>query len=471
MTPDEMDALLQQLPPPSPSPGLRERVLADLDRRRSQPSSTRKLAWGIALAASLAGFAAVVWVILPGPSSDARIGRDQDGKRGDLKFAQVQWERETKGREITRTTLSSRQLFFETRDGLVNALDRFTGTPEWVHQLPGGSPPDWPPAVAQGVAEEIQQLEADLKLATRKLDQTLQEKGPGPEVQALQRKRNEIRERIRVAGLGDNVYLLSRQVLSCVSRTTGALLWTNRLAFVPSGPPFAIRGFLFVPEASAGRLRVLDVEKKGAEVRTYPSRAEARANPSLGGPVYADPSVYFIAPDGTVHSYRVTDGALVWIFEAGPGRIGGPVVHHLKSGGVTIRLLLFSVGRNLYAMDGNAGKLIWKTDCGAPLDGGPVLVGEGVYARTEKGDVLALEALPGGRIRWRQSGCERFLFKGKVDAYVLGANREILAVDDQTGEVSGRYPAGSFAEFLGQSSEGLFYAVRPGAVVCFKEKE
>src|SRR5262249_33645097 len=161
-----------------------------------------------------------------------------------------------------------------------------TGKLEWTFRSADGTMPDWPPVVAQGVAEEIQRLEGDLRQVTGELDQALREKGVGPESRGLQRKRNELRERLRVCDFGDHAYVVSRQVLSCLSRTTGALKWRNLLGFAPSGPPFALRTLLFVPEAATARIHVLDVEKNGALVAHYAPPVAARANPTLGGPVY-----------------------------------------------------------------------------------------------------------------------------------------------------------------------------------------
>lgn len=476
MTADDVDALLQRLPSPSPSPELRRRVLGDIDRRLRRPRRVRRVAWGLGLAAALAGFAAALGVILPVRPSALPSGEGRGQAQPDLKFARIEWELQTKG-EVVRTTATNDQLFVEMRDGVMNALDRFTGKLEWTLQIAGGSLPDWPPVVAQAVPEDIRQLEADLRRVGQDIDRTLQEKGVGPESQGLQKRRNTIRERLRVAEHGDNVYVVARGSVICIGRKSGALKWTNQPAFTPSGPPFAIRDYLFVPEAARARVHALDVNKGGAEVLEYAPPAGERPNPTLGGPVYADPSLFFIAPDGTVYCYRVTDGTLIWKFETGAGQIRGPIVHVLTVGRVTTRLLLFSVGQTLYAMEADAGLRLWSYDCGAPLHDAPMVGGDTVYVRTETGTLLALEALPAvlpkarqGRLRWQQGGCDRFLLRTPTRAYVLGVNREILAVDESTGGVSERYATGPFGEFAGRSSDGRLYGVRRGAIVCFIER-
>ena len=101
--------------------------------------------------------------------------------------------------------------------------------------------------------------------------------------------------------------------------------------------------------------------------------------------------------------------------------------------------------------------------------------GETVYVRTEKGTLLALEALPeqklkvrAGRVRWQVPGCSQLLMKGRRGIYLLGSNQEILRVNESTGEISGRFPDAR----LSNLSDGLLYTVRPGGkIACFEDAD
>jgi len=141
----------------------------------------------------------------------------------------------------------------------------------------------------------------------------LKEKGVGKETQALQKKRNEIRERLRVAAFGDNVYFISRQIIYCLDRLNGGLRWTHRLGFVPSARPFAIRNFVFVPSVDTARVWVLDVEKKGQEIASYRASIMTKENQIMNQPIYSDPSLYFSCHDGNVYCFKVTgEGGGEW---------------------------------------------------------------------------------------------------------------------------------------------------------------
>jgi outer membrane protein assembly factor BamB len=500
MTPDEIDALLHRIPPPSPSPQLRDRVLGELARRmnpelhriRGSRPVLRRTRWGaVALAMAIGGFAAILWLVLPkAPGSSPDGGTPAEGRGrsdGDPAFTRKVWECPLPDPGISRLTLLDR-LYVEGSDGALAALDRKTGQAAWTFRVDAGTPLDAPPVICDEVLAEEESLEVELAALGRKIDETLGAKGVGPETQALQKRRNGVRERLRVCKFGDNLYVVSRQVLYCLDRASGALKWTQRLSFVPSGPPAAIRTHLFVPDAAAARVHVLDVEKKGADVVAYQGSGAAAGTPVLGGPTYADPSIYFVAPDGTLNCFRGSDGTLTWRFDSEPRNIGEPLVHTLRAlrrdaGGalskVTVRLILFSTGHTLYALEANAGMLLWKHDCGAPLRGRPILYGENAYVITEKGVLLSLVLLPeqnpgalSGSLRWTLDGCSQILMNGRKGLYILGPKREILAVKESSGEILGRYPCASLSRFPTNRSDGLLYAVRPsGTIVCFEERD
>jgi len=500
MTPDDVDALLNRLPPPRPTPQLRDRVLAELARRMNpdlrlnhvRRRVSRRSAWGgLALAMAIGGFAAILWLVLPqvpGASPDgATPGEGRGRSDGDPAFARKLWECALPNPDIARLTLLDRP-YVELSDGTLAALDRRTGRAAWTFRTDGGTRLDAPPVIAQELLTEIDGLQLQLKTLSAQIDEQLKTTGPGAETQALQKRRNWIRERLRVCEFGDNIYFVSRQVLHCLDRSNGALKWTRRLLFVPSGPPFAIRTHLFVPEAAQAQVHVLDVEKNATEVVSYRGNVAAEGTPVLGGPVYADPSLFFVAPDGALNCFRVTDGSIVWNFGGGAGKVGEPLVHTLRCqrrdangalAKVTIRVVLFSTGSTLHALDADAGLLLWKFDCGAPPSGRPVLYGENVYVVTENGVLLSLELLPeqnlkalAAKLRWKLDGCSQILMNGRKGLYVLGNKREILAVKESSGEVLGRYPAAALSRLPTNRSDGLLFAVRPaGTIVCLEEAD
>lgn len=371
-----------------------------------------------------------------------------------LPWKHVEWEYKFGHRPISRLTLGGDHLFIETPDHFVVAMNRFTGQTSWVFRVDTDTPLDWAPVVAQGVPEEIRELEAALRTVNHQIDDKLKEVGVGKETQALQKKRNEIRERLRVAAFGDNVYFISHQMIYCLDRLNGGLRWTHRLGFIPSARPFAIRNYVFVPGADSARVWVLDVDKKGSETASYRASITTTQNQILNSAVYSDPSLYFVCDDGNVYCFKVTDGTLTWTYQTERGLRADPTVYVYKSdeapsdaGGapkpaapgmeapkpgdampapamekkpadgmaapamgapaakddkgkkpratVTTRILFVGgLDNAFYAIDADGGNLIWKYECGGVIKSPAIAKDNTVYVKTEDGALHAFEVMP-----------------------------------------------------------------------------
>ncbi len=458
-----------------------------------------------------------------------------------LPFRHRDWEYKFNDKQFTRVTLAGDHLYLETPDNRIIAMDRFTGRTSWIFKVETDTPLDWPPVVAEGVPEEIRQLEADLRLVNHQINDKLREFGVGKETQALQKKRSEIRERLRVAAFGDNVYFISRQVIYCLDRLQGGLRWTHRLTFVPGAQPFAIRNYVFVPGVDLARVWALDVEKRGAEVTFYKAEITSVNNQIMNRPVYSAPSLFFVCHDGNVYSYNVDNGNLNWKYPTERDLMADPVVHvyrHEEVAGAakpaagaappamgapamgapamgapamgapamgapamgappgqdgkkgratqTTRIL-FAGGMDnaFYALDADAGAILWKYECGGPIKSPAVAKDQTVYVRTEDGALHAFEVMPmhrdpktraalgpkrNGSLRWKIPLGERFVFKGKERVYVMGPKREIWAVNEMSGEVVGRYPSEGLHFVLTNAADEFIYVVHSaGYVYCLKE--
>ena len=250
-----------------------------------------------------------------------------------LPFKEEVWRFKFNDKPIARLTQGGDQLFAETPDHRVIGMDRFTGRVQWIFKVHTETPLDWPPVVAEGVPEEIRQLETDLALVNRQIDDKLKEFGPGKETQAFQKKRNEYKERLRVAAFGDNVYFISRQVLYCLDRISGSLRWTHRLTFIPAAQPYAIRSFIFIPGADLSRVWALAVEKKGSEVTSYKVGITSRINQVLNRPIFSSPSLYFVCHDGNVYSFNVDTGNLNWTYPTERELMADPLIYTYRHEG------------------------------------------------------------------------------------------------------------------------------------------
>jgi outer membrane protein assembly factor BamB len=448
-------------------------------------------------------------------------------------FKHVEWEYRFNNRQISRMTLAGDQLFLETPDNTVIAMDRFTGRTQWIFKINTDTPLDWPPVVAEGVPERKRELEAELVLMNRRIDDKIKEVGPGKETQDLQKKRNEIRELLRAEAYGDNVYFISRHVMYCVDRLSGKLIWTHRLGFIPSARPYAIRNYVFVSGADLARVWALEVENKGSEKTFYKAHIFNRENQVMNRPVYFAPSLYFVCHDGMVYSYHVESGSLNWTYpterelkadpvvyvyrhdeeakaaapkeapKAGAGGMEAPKAgmeagamaapgakDDKKPGKATRETTFLFVGgtdNTFYALDGNSGAIIWKFECASPVKSPAIAKDQTVYVKTEDGALHAFEVNPqhrdpktnapvgpkrNGNLRWKLPLGERFLFKGKERIYVIGPKNEIYAMKEMTGEIVGRYRTNLLQHILTNAVDDYIYVANAGGYVfCLKESQ
>jgi outer membrane protein assembly factor BamB len=439
-----------------------------------------------------------------------------------LPFRHVEWEYRFSNRPIVRMTLAGDQLFLETPENQVVAMDRFTGRVQWIFTVETDTPLDWPPVVAEGVPERKRQLETELQLLARRIEDQLRLTGPGKETQELQKRRSDLRELLKAEAYGDNVYFISRQICYCVDRLSGKLVWSRRLGFIPSARPYAIRNYVFVAGADLARVWALDVENKGLEKTFYRAEIFNRENQVLNRPIYYPPSLYFVCHDGKVYSYNVENGNLNWTYAterelkadpiiyvyrhpeeiapspspapaaaAGAGMMAPPAAagddksRKAKTQRETTFLFVGGMDNAFYALDANSGGLIWKYECGAPIKSPAVAVGETVYVATEGGALHAFEILPvhrdpksgqvlgpkrNGSLRWKLPLAERFLFKGKERIYILGPKNEIYAMEEKSGKIVGRYPTRVLQHILTNTvDDHVYVANAAGYVYCLKE--
>jgi outer membrane protein assembly factor BamB len=417
-----------------------------------------------------------------------------------LPFKHKEWGYKFNNRRIARMTLGGSNLYIETPENEVISMDRFTGRTEWIFKIETDTPLDWAPVEADKAPEEIVKLEEDLFAINRKIDDMMKEKGIGKETQALQKTRAEIREKLRVAAFGDNVYLCSRQVLYCLDRKSGNLNWTKRLMFVPSAQPFAIPTHVFVAGADLSRVWALSVVEKGDEKTFYKAAIDNRENHIMNRPVHSSPSLFFACHDGSIYCYDVLTGKLKWPFQTERELRADPILFEHrettrdeKGKARTQKMLFLFIGgldNAFYALDADAGALLWKYECGAEITTAAVAKDRTVYVKTRDGALHALDILPqhrdpktgaplgithmkrNGNLRWRLPLGERFLVKGKDRVYVMGPKKEIFGMDEMSGAILGRWKTEHLQHLMTNAADDYVYAANSGGYVfCLKESK
>lgn len=355
----------------------------------------------------------------------------------------VKWDVAINGHRIARVSLRGDFLYVETRDYWLYAIEASSGITKWA--LDHQRPLQFPPTVVDGLSESIN---AQLALIAN-IQSKLEEARQVSDKEATAKLDSELRDaknRLTVLQDKDVVYFMCQDVLWCLDRPHGVVLWKKPLAYPPSTPAFATSDHVFV--GTWDRKRVWGINTKTRDDAVF---WRVWAN-STTTPVYAEPSLYFAADDGKIESVNL-EGGTNWIYQAEQGVRGD-----LK---VADRLLLApSLDFALYAIDRYAGTAAWKFESGSPCSSQAQVSGGTVFVKSDRIGLFALD-LATGRKKWMVPGGERFLVRSKRLVYVLGPGHEILGVDDASGEVRSRWNANLFPILVTNENSGVLYLATP----------
>jgi hypothetical protein len=146
--------------------------------------------------------------------------------------------------------------------------------------------------------------------------------------------------------------------------------------------------------------------------------------------VKADKNRIVMASDGgDVMAMRTgTQPIQSWVFQAG-GSIAGPLVVDSDS------LFLACHDTYVYRLNLNpqAERLVWRTQCDAPLETGPWVTANTVYQFMKNVGVMAIHKDTGATL-WTQAGASDLLAESGPWAYLWTHDRKIVVMDNEKGQ-------------------------------------
>ena len=415
---------------------------------------------------------------------------------GNLPFKKQRWTHRFAEWPIKRLSIGRENLFIETPDHKVVAVNRFDGLTKWVFEIPTRTPLDSTPTEAGEVFDQVQQYQEQLAVQSRVLDDLVKTVGPGQKTQDAQREKNRIYQLLNASYRGDNIYLVSRQILYCLARQTGKFLWQRPLPFAPAAKSFATRESIYIPSADRSLVWRLDVEKRGEVVQNYAANVGSGDRTLLNSPLVDAAQLFFVSADKHCYCYDVNTGDQKWTFPAHDKLASDPVLHKVREKykdstgreAVRTRRSLFSGGLDgaLYCLDPDTGGLSWKFEAAGWIRTPAIVKDQTVYMKTDEGSLFALELDPqhrnaktgaaegvrrSGLMKWKIPLGERFIVKGGSDrVLVLGPKSELYQVVEMTGEIVGRYPLVEITHVLSNPWDSILYvATDYGAVFALEE--
>ncbi|OHB75246.1 MAG: hypothetical protein A2Z34_07770 [Planctomycetes bacterium RBG_16_59_8] len=239
---------------------------------------------------------------------------------------------------IKRITFSGEYLLVETKTNELVAVNRFNGLTVWRYAIGPGRGLDFPPAVAlPGVAEELNYHRSILDRRPIELDLERKPKSPEDEEELKKREKrikdledeiNGAKSRLRQLPDDDVIFLVANDYLSCIERESMKRLWSRRLSFIPSAPPFASRTAIFIPSYELDRVYALDTQNMGAEITYYKAAADDTLDCDVvNRPIFTSPALIFVSQSGYIYSYNTNSRSLSWAYKTGGPIKADPVIY------------------------------------------------------------------------------------------------------------------------------------------------
>jgi outer membrane protein assembly factor BamB len=274
------------------------------------------------------------------------------------------------------------------------------------------------------------------------------------------------------------VFVTNANILFCLDKGTGRLIWQTNLATIPTSSPAAdddrvmvgltsgvIRGFSLRVRDAAG--------KDNALTKPVPAWRWHSGGPVNTRPLAAGPLAIFGSSDGRVYVIISEENSPLYRF-----RTGGPIGDGMGAYG-TRTLLVPSADNNLYAIDLFTATAVWSFPSGAPINQEPLVAEEDIFVVNAAGALSVLRPTDGVP-RWTTSthGGRLVAISG-TKVYMRSYDLDLFMIDRETGRMlvdpgESHLRAGlNLREYdysvVNRVNDRMYFATRSGMIICLRE--
>lgn len=314
---------------------------------------------------------------------------------------------------IASMTLHKNLFFVQSDLGMLQAIDAETGRTMWRTQVGDRNQP----SVAPGVSDEV----------------------------------------VCVAS-GANLYVLNR--------SDGRIRWESTLEFSPSAGLAVGNDRVYVPSID-GRVESYTVtERKDGKIVV----AEPRQNQLFLGVTGVPQTPCLLTPFAI--SVGTDSGSL---FTFAPGQVGA--LYSVETFGEILaepayykgHILVASRDQYVYCVREMEGDIVWRQSLDEPISQSPVVIGDLVYAVTERSGLHQLNAKDGEE-NWFVPGVSQFLSAGANRIYAGDRLGRIRVLDAATGrQLDVLATGGHQVKFTNTENDRIYLASSSGVLHCLRE--
>jgi outer membrane protein assembly factor BamB len=311
------------------------------------------------------------------------------------------------------------------------------------------------------------------------------------------------------------VFAINSTYLYALDRNSGGVQWRFRLPGGSSAPPIADDDFLFLASAT-GNLTAYVLPRPDRPSKTEPAMVSPLYQPNQRGtavgPLESTTEFNREVPIGP-QPVQVWDSLTRLRLELAP--VQSPdFILHLSPSGVALGVykafqpdipsnekfrfdmdspalvapghfgdtaFLGAQDGNVYALDIPTGRLLWRYTTGSPIRRRPAALEEDVYITSERNGLARIDratgearwsVLRGARILNANPDAERFLAANPKFVYALDTSGRLLVLDRAHGTRLSVYDVRDFVvPVVNETTDRLYLAANNGMIVCLHDKE
>jgi outer membrane protein assembly factor BamB len=295
-----------------------------------------------------------------------------------------------------------------------------------------------------------------------------------------------------------SVYVILNAILYSLDRERGVVKWEYSLPGGLATAPVVDSEQIYIPRSdsrlSAFTLPFVTLNKEGSPVKSLIySRLDADAGSASRPkprwevltnldfafqPITSPESVFIVGPSGRGRAFHKfpPEGTPVdsFRFET-EGRISVPPSGYGNMG------LIGCDDANLYAMNIDTGKLMWRYTAGTAIRNRPAAIESDVYVTSEREGMARVNRATGepmwrvpvgGALYGANPDADRFLAASTRFVDALGRTGDLLVLDRRRGVTLARMDKTAFrVPVVNQITDRLYLAANDGTIVCLHDRE